>query len=82
MTAGLCPFCGAHADSREHILPRWLLSRRPRLAPFTVEINGVPLMNRDGKLVTSEHLPRVMLQPGERLSAHGRWPWDAPKPED
>ena len=33
-----------------------------RPPPFTVKINGVPLLNRDGKLVTSDHMPRVMLR--------------------
>jgi hypothetical protein len=38
--------------------------RRSRSATgrFTVEINGVPLLNRDGKLVTSDHMPHVMLR--------------------
>lgn len=62
MTARPCPFCGARADSREHVSPRWLLSRWPGPAPFTVEINGAPLLNRDGKLVVSNHMPRVMLR--------------------
>lgn len=61
MTARPCPFCGARADSREHVLPRWLLSRWPGPAPFTVEINGAPLLNRDDKLVKSGCMPRVML---------------------
>jgi hypothetical protein len=41
---------------------QWLLSRWSGSPPFTVEIDGTPLLNRDGKDVTSDHLPRVMLR--------------------
>lgn len=61
MTARPCPFCGTRADSREDVLPKWLLSRWGQ-PDFTVEINGTPLLNRDGKPVTSNHMPRVILR--------------------
>jgi hypothetical protein len=61
---GSCSLCGLDAElEREHVLPVWYLTEA-RYFPadvYTIELNGSPIVRRDGESVSEKHPFRRML---------------------
>ncbi len=57
-----CVFCGKPSSKTgEHVPPRWFQKRWSGEGPFTYEVNGKPITNRDGAPRTADHLPPSLL---------------------
>ena len=63
-TSRICVFCGGPITGRkgEHVLPQRLQRTLDLRGPFTLEVNGVPEMRRDGAVAWTNQSPRVMLR--------------------
>lgn len=63
-TGAPCSLCvsGTSTPTGEHVWPRWFLKRFPASeGPYTLQINGEPQTDRDGKPVSHSSIARVKL---------------------
>lgn len=57
-----CVFCGSPTTGQgEHVFPTWYLKPWDGQGPFTQEVNGAPILRRDGSIQRREEATRVML---------------------
>lgn len=57
-----CVFCGSQATGQgEHVFPTWYLEPWDDQGPFTQEVNGEPILRRDGSIQRRQEATRVML---------------------
>jgi hypothetical protein len=59
---GECVFCSCPASRKgDHAPPRWFLRRFLREGPFTFDVGQAPVLDRDDRPRTSDHMPPVLV---------------------